>query len=522
VGCWRPRSGAQSGPSAAPRSPKSERQNTRGGPTPEISKLRSQRYRTKALDHDAWTRKALKLRETLKGLPKEDRIELIKSLPEKVRRKFLNSPYYLGRDKQVEALTSDADTILVLCGRGWGKNFVGSHWLLDRIERGHRATAAVAETAADVRDDVVDPAEKGSGILDFAEKRQLKPNHKISQSRVELKAPHGPARIQLFSGDSPRSLRGFSGSAAWIDEIGKMRYQDSVKEQIDLTLREGGELGSQLLITTTPRPTDTIKELVEDDSVHVIHGSSWENEANLSGRMIRRLEKIEDTDRGRQEVHAEILDGAGDLWDYDDIDHVTPSDVPELVRIVIGLDPSISDDEGDECGIVVCGKDAEDTAYVLCDASGQYNTRTWGALTVALYHGRLERARKELDDLSPIKPLLESGYDWPPADRIEAEQNQGGDLVKNQIQSFDTQVAVNGLHVQRSKRARAEPVHTLFQSGDVVHVGTHPGLEDQMVDFLQDGEDEDDRVDALVHSITELLLPNSTSNLDSDHIITLD
>lgn len=473
------------------------------------------------MNHSTWTDKALQLRNRLQGLPQDERRGVFMQLPENVRRKALTSPYILGRNKQIEALTSDADTILVLCGRGWGKNWTLSHWILDRIERGHKATAAVAETAADVRDDVVDPAEENSGILDFAEARELSPTHKISQSRVELRAPHGEARIQLYSGDSPDSLRGFSGSALVIDELAKYRYPRQVWNQANLSLREGSDdIGSsQVLITTTPRPIPLIKEIAEDPDVHVITGSSWENENNLDERFIRRLERLENTDRGRQEVYAEILEAGGDLWDYDDIRHCTPDEVPTLVRIVIGLDPSVSNDEGDEAGIVVCGLGADDNAYVLEDLSGQYTTREWGAVAVAAFWGDLARLSDYLDDTSSV-PSRE--YDWPPADKIEAERNQGGALVENQIRSISERVAYDSVHAVHSKKVRAEPIHSLYQAGEVFHVGTHSDLEDQMTDFLQDNSDEDDRVDALVHSLTELLLPESRSPVTSDPVIGLD
>ena len=38
------------------------------------------------------------------------------------------------------------------------------------------------------------------------------------------------------------------------------------------------------------------------------------------------------------------------------------------------------------------------------------------------------------------------------------------------------------------------------------HVGAHPDLEDQMASFTGEGGDYDDRVDALVHALTEVML----------------
>lgn len=423
------------------------------------------------------------------------------ALPENVRKKLLASPYYLGREKQVEALTSDADTVLVLCGRGWGKNWLGAHWLLDRIQRGRIATAAVADTASDVRDDMVDPATPGDGILDIGRSKGLDPRHKPSKRRVLVRPEHGQeSRIQTYSAEEPDALRGFSGSAAWLDEFAKYSYPQQVWNQINFTLR-GGD--SQLLITTTPRPLPQIKELVQNPNVHVIEGASWENEENLDDRFQRKLQELEGTRLGRQEIHAQILEDAGDLWDYEDIAHTKPEDVPELARIVVGLDPSVSDGDGDEAGIIVAGKDAHGIAYVLEDLSGQMETGKWGEVAVQAYLGQ--------------------NHNWPRADRIHAERNQGGGLVKNQIRSVHDGAAYSSVHTTSPKRVRAEPVHSLYQRGRVKHVGQHPDLEDQMTDFTQaEDNDADDRVDAMVYAVSELLLSDELTPLKADHVIGLD
>lgn len=487
------------------------------------------------MTHSQWISRVLELREALSGLPAEKRAEALSGLPARVKKKALRSPYLLGRDKQVEALTSDADTVLMLAGRGFGKGWTGAHWLLDRIERGHRATAIVAETAADVRDDVVEPAEKGSGVVEFATNRELEPNFKRSESRIEYKAPHGAARSQTYSGDAGgEDLRGFSGSVAWIDELAKMRYARSVWEQINLTLREAsGDLSSQLLVTTTPRPTPLIRELVDDPQVHVISGSSWENRANLDDRFARRLEKLEGTRLGRQEVAAEVLTGSGDLWDYEDIQRHAHAieDLPRFTRICVGLDPSISnstDGDTDEAGIVVVGLGTDGVAYVLADLSGHLTVDEWGAIATAAYAGDLSLAREHLQGTprEEVERIISQPYPWRRADVIHAEINQGGALVTQNIQSFGSHAAVNATHTTQSKRVRAEPVHHLYQreapggGAMVQHVGALSDLEDQLTSFQQDG-DSPDRADALCYAVQELLL-GDVSALSSDHVIPTD
>jgi len=468
------------------------------------------------MQHSAWVQQMLRLRSALSQADQGGRAEILRSLPDSVRERAMRSPYLLARGAQLKALTSDADIVLVLAGRGWGKNWVGGHWIVDKVLQGHTSLGAVGETAGDVRDYMVDPA-NDTGILDFSEARGLQPQYQISKKRVSYTQEGGKEqRIKLASGDKPDGVRGFSGSIAWIDELAKMRYAQQVWDQVGMTMREGEQ--QQILITTTPRPIPIIKELVagatDEDypfDIELIQGSSLENEANLGRFMLRKIKRLQGTRLGRQEISAEILDAAGELWTYSDITHT--ADVPDVFdRIVIGLDPSVSDKKGDEAGIIAVGKRG-DKAYVLADLSGQYTTREWAAITVACYKNNLQLITQYLDApySEDVQRVLQMQYDYQPADRIHAERNQGGSLVEQQLKTIDKYLAYNSTHTSQSKHVRAEPVHTLYQTGNVVHVGQLSTLEDQMTDFLQDG-DSPDRVDALVYAVHELLLKDADND----------
>jgi phage terminase large subunit-like protein len=58
-----------------------------------------------------------------------------------------------------------------------------------------------------------------------------------------------------------------------------------------------------------------------------------------------------------------------------------------LTRIVIAVDPAISNSEGsDETGIIACGKDEHGHYYVLDDFSGRYSPDGWARKTVEMFH----------------------------------------------------------------------------------------------------------------------------------------
>jgi predicted phage terminase large subunit-like protein len=135
---------------------------------------------------------------------------------------------------------------------------------------------------------------------------------------------------------------------------------------------------------------------------------------------------------------------------------------------------------------VVVGKDNQDRAYVLADASGKYQPIEWAKIAIAAY-----RAHH--------------------ADRIVAERNNGGAMVEATIRMIDNNVPVTTVWASRGKVTRAEPVSALYEQGRVHHVGTFPDLEDQMCGFTPDFDRQragysPDRVDALVWALSDLLI----------------
>ena len=239
----------------------------------------------------------------------------------------------------------------------------------------------------------------------------------------------------------------------------------------------------RLVATTTPRPTKLIRQLVERADVAVTRGSTFENKANLAPTFLQEvLSRYEGTRLGRQELHAEILDDVlGALWSRQMIEDCRVTTFPDLVRIVVGVDPAISNNsESAETGIVAVGCDSQGVAYVMDDKSLQGSPVEWATAAIALYHRSS-------------------------ADRIVVEANQGGDMVRHTLQTVESNIPIKAVHATRGKRTRAEPVSALYEQGKVKHVGAFPQLEDQMCSWTVDSQSPD-RLDALVWAVTELLV----------------
>jgi len=425
----------------------------------------------------------MELRSLLRPYSGEERRRIVQGIlqdqPREVAERLATSPWWLARPKQLRALRSKEDTVLAMAGRGWGKNWVGSHWVIERARSGeHAHIAVVGETAADVRDYMV---EGPSGILSVAPD-EFSPDYQPSKRRLVF--PNG-AVATTYSGDKPDQLRGFSGSLMWMDELAKYRYHAEIWDGVGYTLREGDE--QQLLITTTPRPIDTIKDLVDDPGCEVVRGSSLENEANLGDRMLRKIQKVEGTRIGRQEIYAEIIDAnPGALWSHDMFSRVP--EAPNLVRVVVGVDPSGG---GDEVGVVTAGLADDGTGYVLSD-------RTLGA--------------------SPMgwAKAVKRSYDEHSADKVIGEVNFGGDMVESTIRSVDDTLPVKQVRASRGKAQRAEPVASLYEQHRVRHVGTLPELEAELTQWDPETSDwSPNRLDALVWALTELMLQDDDRTTDA-------
>jgi len=114
----------------------------------------------------------------------------------------------------------------------------------------------------------------------------------------------------------------------------------------------------------------------------------------------------------------------------------------------VSIDPAITaNKESDMTGIVVAGVDVNSKGYILGDHTDRLSPQGWASKAIELYHH----------------------YQ---ADRIVAERNQGGDMVRRTIEVEDETVPIKLVHASRPLGSIGSP----------------------------------DRLDALVWALTELLL----------------
>ena len=197
---------------------------------------------------------------------------------------------------------------------------------------------------------------------------------------------------------------------------------------------------------------------------------------SLSGRLQRRFLMGEFADANPNALFRET-----------DIDKWrSTNELPDFVRVIVGVDPSGSDDEdnaqNDEIGIVVGALGTDGNAYLLEDCTIKAGPGTWGK-------------------------VVASAYDRHAADLVVAEKNFGGAMVKHVIDTARPRTNYKLVTASRGKVVRAEPFSALYEQGKVRHAGNFNALEDELTAFSTvgyTGERSPNRADAWIWVLTEL------------------
>ena len=422
----------------------------------------------------------------LRALPDAEVAEILKQLGPQQSEELRYNWEFWARPEQLEP-TGDWNAWLALAGRGWGKTRAGAEWVRHRIKKGDKIVHCVAPTKGDVRRVMV---EGDSGLLNVCWKGDKTYRGKHigfpiwSPTNNTLTWENGSKAV-FFSAEDPERLRGPQAYSAWTDELCAWRNAQETWDMMMFGLRLGRK--PQVFITTTPKTTKLLRNIIDDEKTVVSKGSTYDNSANLADTFLDAVRKTyEGTRLGRQELYAEILDEAsGALWNRTLLHkcEIDRDEVPPLSRIVVAVDPAVTNKtDSDMTGIIVAGIDQEGTAYVIEDHTDRYSPKEWAAKAIQLYHDHM-------------------------ADRIVAERNQGGDMVRHTLQTEDENVPIKLVHASRGKMARAEPVSALYEQGKVKHVKGLNDLEDQMVQWEPLGSiGSPDRLDAMVWALTDLSL----------------
>jgi phage terminase large subunit-like protein len=429
-------------------------------------------------------------------LPPEQRRRVYVRLPAPARRAVVEEwrwQAHGGQEEPQAAANGEPWRIwAIVAARGFGKTRAGAEWVWARArEEPEARIALVAATLDEVARVMV---EGESGLLATA---RCDEEPRWIADRGLLLFPSG-AQAHGFSAERPEKLRGPQHHFAWCDELAKwprtgsrgLPKADAAWNNLMLGLRLGER--PRTIVTTTPQPAPLLRRILALPRCVETKGRTDEN-LHLPADFIAAMnEMFAGTRLARQELEGQLLeDYEGALWTRELLEKAreecrpereAEGDCPHFRRIVVGLDPPASTG-GDSCGIVVCGMDEDNVAWVLADLTAR-------GLSPEAWARRVAEAAELYD-----------------AGGVVAEQNQGGDMIASVLRGVDAHLPVRLVPATRSKAARAEPIALRFETGVARLAGEFPELEDQLCALTwsgYQGEGSPDRADAMVWAMTEL------------------
>jgi len=399
-----------------------------------------------------------------------------------------------ARDDQLPPTNDEWLVWMLMAGRGSGKTRAGAEYAREKAESHPKwRVGVIAPTHGDCRDICF---EGESGLMEIIPPGNIE---HYNRSNLELILRNG-SRFKGYSAEKPDRLRGPQHHLLWCEEIASWQFPETY-DQAQFGLRLGER--PRTIITTTPRPTQFIKDFVERSEeepnyVVISRASTFDNAENLPQSQLDELRRrYADTYLGQQELYGALIDDIeGALWKRAVLDEtrITLAQQPQMSRVVIGVDPAVtSNEKSDETGIIVLGKGVDGQGYVLGDYSLRGTPDQWARKVVEAYHAHR-------------------------CDRVVAEVNNGGEMVKYTLRTIESSLPVKTVTATRGKAVRAEPISAMYEQRKVHHVGIFGALEDQMCSWIP-GETvgrrvkSPDRVDALVWAGHELLLKSGVPSM---------
>lgn len=233
---------------------------------------------------------------------------------------------------------------------------------------------------------------------------------------------------------------------------------------------------------------ETRNALPDPEAYDFMRLNPVDNQENLSPDYVKTLESLPARLRKRF-LEGEFRDASPNaLFTEETLDRwrVIDSPLPDMLRVIVAVDPSGADDEenqeNDEIGIIVAGLGTDGNAYVLEDLTCKAGPETWGKIAT-------------------------QAFDRHQADRIVAEVNYGGAMVGAVIRAARARTPFRAVQASRGKVIRAEPVAALCEQGKVRMAGIFRNLEDELTSFTTHGymgENSPNRADAMVWAISDL------------------
>jgi len=434
---------------------------------------------------------AKSLAEEIASLTPEQQAEIFKNYTEADYEKLqYDANFWLRPEQKVP----DGDWFItaLVAGRGFGKTLTASQWIRRKaLENPGCRIAIAARTVADVRNTMI-LGESGVLAVHHPDER---PEYK--PSTTSLLWPNGSQAL-LLSSESPDGARGPQFHYGVGDEFAAWKTNvDASGATLFSNLVAATRLGEnpQLLLATTPKRTKVMRDLMDDAKdpkrrIKIITGSTFDNTSLSKNYIDNLVGQYGNSDLAKQELDGQMLeDQEGLVFTQGMLDKALDESgvTPYMPLRFIAVDPSVSENPTDECGIMVMGVTQENdltkrTVYVLEDCSIKAGPDVWS------------------------KVVVEAANRWN-TKFVVYEKNQGGALVSMALTAHDPSLKTFPVVATRGKMTRAEPVVVAMQQGRVRFNGLMPFLMDQCLYFdPETSRFSPDRMDAMVWGVYAAVL----------------
>lgn len=387
--------------------------------------------------------------------------------------------------QQARFIESPAKRKVIRAGRRGGKTVGVARLALDAFLAGRRVLYAV-------------PTQDQVDRFWFEVKRALEPAIDAgvvykNETRHIVELPGTATRIRAKTAWNADTLRGDYADLLILDEWQLMNEDAWEVVGAPMMLDTNGDAvfvytppslqSAGVTKARDPRHAPKLYKKAEADTTGrwaAFHFSSRDN-PHISEEALAEIAQDMSALAIRQEIEAQDIDAVpGALWDLTRLDELRVAAPPDLVRIVVGVDPKSGDETVGTCGIIVEGRGADGHGYTLDDRSSDGGPEVWAA------------------------EVVRAVRDWG-ADAVVVETNQGGAMVKHVLR-----LTPGGEHLKivevwatRGKYIRAEPVANLYGLRKFHHVGVFARLEDEMCSYVP-GAPSPNRLDAKVWASFEL------------------
>lgn len=435
------------------------------------------------------------LAEEIALLPPEEQEEVFKNFTdEQYAQLKYDANFWLRPEQKIP----DGDWFItaLVAGRGFGKTLTASQWIRRKaLENPGCRIAIAARTVADVRNTMILGESGVLAVHSDDERPEYKP------STTSLHWPNGSQAL-LLSSESPDGARGPQFHYGVGDEFAAWKTTvDASGATLFSNLVAATRLGEnpQLLLATTPKRTKVMKDLMADSKlpekrIKIITGSTFDNTSLSKNYIDNLVGQYGNSDLAKQELDGQMLEDAeGLVFTQEMIDKALHDSqlenfyTPHMPLRFVAVDPSVSENPTDECGIMVMGVTQERDltkrrVYVLEDCSIKAGPDVWS------------------------KEVVDACARWN-TKFVVYEKNQGGALVSMALTAHDPSLKTFPVVATKGKQTRAEPVVVAMQQGRVKFNGVMAELEDQCLFFdPETSRFSPDRMDAMVWGVYAAIL----------------